>query len=283
VEERVRALFRPFASALTSAAALLAVSPTAASAAFAPGSAVEGHVGSTWSPCTTVGAQQRFGGYVLHCASLPDDNIFSETDVRSVGPARAAPQDPPTAPPRAVQGNVFGTWETCTTVGAPQPFGGLVLHCPSLPDDNVFSATDVREIGAAQPAPKDAPAAAAPGRAVQGYVFGVWENCTTVGPPQRFGGQVLHCPSLPDDNVFSATDVREIGVAPFAPPDQTAQDAHFTPPVPMAPAGRQVQGNVFGVWETCTLLGAQQGTGGYLLHCPSLPDDNVFSDSDVRL
>jgi hypothetical protein len=219
VEERVRALFRPFASALTSAAALLAVSPTAASAAFAPGSAVEGHVGSTWSPCTTVGAQQRFGGYVLHCASLPDDNIFSETDVRSVGPARAAPQDPPTAPPRAVQGNVFGTWETCTTVGAPQPFGGLVLHCPSLPDDNVFSATDVREIG----------------------------------------------------------------VAPFAPPDQTAQDAHFTPPVPMAPAGRQVQGNVFGVWETCTLLGAQQGTGGYLLHCPSLPDDNVFSDSDVRL
>jgi hypothetical protein len=226
VEERVRALFRPFASALTAAAALLVLSPTAASAAFAPGSAVEGHVGSTWSPCTTVGAQQRFGGYVLHCASLPDDNVFSESDVRPAGPARAAPRDPP--------------------------------------------------------------AAAALGRPVQGYVFGTWEACTTVGAPQPFGGQVLHCPSLPDDNVFSATDVREIGGAPFAPADQAAQAAPFTPPAPVAqapaaPAGRQVQGNVFGVWETCTLLGAQQGSGGYLLHCPSLPDDHVFSASDTRL
>ena len=202
------------------------------------------------------------------------------------------------APGSEVQGKVFGVWQTCTTVGPPERFGGQVLHCPSLPDNNIFSASDVRNIGAAaaadQPAPqarftppasRARPPAPPRGRQVEGNVFGVWETCTAVSPPERFGGQVLHCPSLAADDIFSASDVREIEATTTA--DQPPPQVPFTPSAaraqpPAVPSGRQVQGNVFGVWEACTLLGKQQGSGGYLLHCPSWPDDSIFSESDVR-
>ena len=214
-------------------------------------------------------------------------------------PALAVP------PGTQVQGNVFGKWETCVTVGQPERFGGQTLRCPSLNSDNIFSATDVRPLEQAQVTAKEPAAAPEPiahaeaqpraqaqsrGKQVEGRIFGIWQPCTTVGKPERFGGQTLHCPSLPDDNIFSATDVREIGqpdpfdhppAAALAPAEAAAQVP--APQAPVQPRGRQVQGNVFGTWESCTLIGKQQGAGGYMLHCPSLPDDNIFSESDVRL
>jgi hypothetical protein len=121
------------------------------------------------------------------------------------------------------------------------------------------------------------------GRQVQGYVFGNWEICTTVGPKGRFGGQILHCPSLLADGIFSETDVREIGAGAEAA--QPTPQPGLTPPAAPAqpPLGRQVQGRVFGNWETCRMIGKQLESGGYLLHCPSLPDDNIFSEAEVRL
>ena len=223
-------------------------------------------------------------------------------------PALAVP------PGTQVQGNVFGKWETCVAVGPPERFGGQTLRCPSLNSVSVFSATDVRPLEQVQGAPDQPAVAPQPiaqaeaqpraqaqprGRQVEGRIFGNWEICTLVGKPERYGGQTLHCPSLPDDNIFSATDVREIGqpdpfdhppaaAAPLAPAEAPAQaqaPQAQAPQVeaPAQPRGRQVQGNVFGTWETCTLIGKQQGAGGYILHCPSLPDDNIFSESDVRL
>jgi hypothetical protein len=91
---RNRAQSRPLASALRLAvAAILTLSSVAASA---PDSAVGGHVGSHWEPNVTVGAQQRFGGYLLRCASLPNDNVFPGSDVR---PAGAAQPEPPATTP----------------------------------------------------------------------------------------------------------------------------------------------------------------------------------------
>ena len=140
----------------------------------------------------------------------------------------------------------------------------------------------------AQNAPAQ-PVAAPLGRKVEGFVFGTWETCTTVGPKGRFGGQVLHCPSLVADGIFSETDVREIGGAAQEPQPQPQLQPVLEPPAappaqpPARPLGRQVQGRVFGNWETCTMIGKQLPTGGYLLRCPSLNDDNVFPEADVRL
>jgi hypothetical protein len=235
-------------------------------------------------------AQKTAAQYRAEAAAL-------EAEAEHLLQAPKAPAQPP-APPlgRQVQGYVFGNWETCTTVGPKGRFGGQILHCPSLLADGIFSETDVREIGAgaeaAQPTPQPGltpPAAPAQppapplGRQVQGYVFGNWEICTTVGPKGRFGGQILHCPSLLADGIFSETDVREIGAGAEAA--QPTPQPGFTPPAAPAqpPLGRQVQGRVFGNWETCRMIGKQLESGGYLLHCPSLPDDNIFSEAEVRL
>jgi hypothetical protein len=173
-------------------------------AAFPPGSQVEGHVGADWSPCTVVGDQLRTGGYVLHCDAVPDDNVFSATDVRQPAAAQQAPVGrPPAAGPqgRPVQGLIRGNWEDCAMIGNPLPTGGSVLHCDSLPDDTVFSASEVRQIGAAQPAQLNPPAAgligaaqvappppAAPqGRPVQGLIRGNWEDCAMIGRCRREG------------------------------------------------------------------------------------------------
>jgi hypothetical protein len=258
-------------------------------AAFPPGSQVEGHVGADWSPCTVVGDQLRTGGYVLHCDAVPDDNVFSATDVRQPAAAQQAPVGrPPAAGPqgRPVQGLIRGNWEDCAMIGNPLPTGGSVLHCDSLPDDTVFSASEVRQIGAAQPAQLNPPAAgligaaqvappppAAPqGRPVQGLIRGNWEDCAMIGNPLPTGGYLLRCSSLLDDTVFSASEVREIGPAQAAAPK----------PPPAAAQGRPVQGFVRGNWENCTLIGNQLPTGGYLLRCASVLDDAVFSAADVR-
>ena len=89
------------------AAAIFTLPLVAASAAPAPRSALEGHVGSYWEPCVAVGAQQRFGGYLLRCASLANDNVFPDIDVRPAGAAQ--PEQPATTraaarPGRSVQG-----------------------------------------------------------------------------------------------------------------------------------------------------------------------------------
>jgi hypothetical protein len=180
-------------------------------AAFPPGSQVEGHVGADWSPCTVVGDQLRTGGYVLHCDAVPDDNVFSATDVRQPAAAQQAPVGrPPAAGPqgRPVQGLIRGNWEDCAMIGNPLPTGGYLLRCSSLLDDTVFSASEVREIGPAQAAAPKPPPAAAQGRPVQGFVRGNWENCTLIGNQLPTGGYLLRCASVLDDAVFSAADVR---------------------------------------------------------------------------
>ena len=105
---------------------------------FVAGSRVEGHIGSSWSPCIVVGAQLPTGGYRLHCDSLPDPTNVSESDVR-----RPTVIQPPSQG-RAVQGRFGSVWIDCTQVGPQLPTGGYRLHCPALPDDNVFSESDVR-------------------------------------------------------------------------------------------------------------------------------------------
>ena len=82
--------------------------------------------------------------------------------------------------------------------------------------------------------------------------------------------------------------MREARGALFAPPGAPAQAAPSIPPEPVAqapappPPGRQVQGNVMVVWETCALLGGQEANGGCLLRCPRCRD-TVFSACDIRL
>ena len=162
---------------------------------FVAGSRVEGHIGSSWSPCIVVGAQLPTGGYRLHCDSLPDPtNVFSESDIRRPGGVQPLPQGP------AVQGRFGSNWIDCTQLGPQMPTGGYRLHCPALPDDNVFSESDVRRPTVIQPPSQ--------GRAVQGRFGSVWIDCTQVGPQLPTGGYRLHCPALPDDNVFSESDVR---------------------------------------------------------------------------
>jgi hypothetical protein len=111
---------------------------------------VEGRVGSKWVPCTVV-RPEPFGGFVLHCNSLPqDESVFAASDVREIGAPPAKPQQRPAAPANAhrVEGRVGSNWVPCTVV-RPEPLGGFVLHCDSLPqDESVFAASDVREIGA---------------------------------------------------------------------------------------------------------------------------------------
>jgi hypothetical protein len=212
---------------------------------------------------TTVGAFAYTALALLLLIALPQG---AEAETARFGPGSR------------VEGHIGSHWAPCEVVGNQLRTGGYLLHCDALPGpDNVFSETDVREIGAAQPAPVGpAPAAAPQGRPVQGHVFGNWENCTMIGGRLPTGGYRLHCDSLPDpDNVFSDSDVREIGAAQPAPVGQAPA---------AAPQGRPVQGRVFGNWENCTMIGGRLPTGGYRLHCDSLPHpDNVFSDSDVRM
>ena len=205
----------------------------------------------------------------LSATAAPAQALFT-TDARLLKVQEVqAPPGLPTGSP--VEGHIGSYWRPCV-VASTSLGGGYVLHCTALPDDNVFSASDVRLPAAARPTPANRPAAAPQGRNVQGNVRGVWETCTVVGAPPVGGGYILSCPSLNSENIFSESDVREIGAA-----QPVARN-----PAPVAPQGRPVQGNVRGVWENCTMIGGQQGTGGYILHCPSLPDDSIFSASDVR-
>jgi hypothetical protein len=182
----------------------------AQAASLPSGSRVEGHFGADWIPCIVVGNQRPTGGYVLRCDALPDpDNVFSETDVRSLGaPAPLVKQVAAAKPTHAVQGHIADRWEDCTMIGTQLPTGGYRLHCPSLPDaENVFSASDVREIGA--PAAVVPVPAAMPGRRVQGNVRGTWESCIMSGGQLPTGGYLLRCDSAPNvETVFSASDVR---------------------------------------------------------------------------
>ena len=122
------------------------------------------------------------------------------------GQAQAAPFRPGSR----VEGHVGSHWAPCMVVGDQLPTGGYRLHCDSLPDpEYVFSETDVREIGAAQPAPINQPAAPPQGRRVQGRVAGAWEGCVMIGGQLPTGGYLLRCDSNPNmESVFSATDVR---------------------------------------------------------------------------
>jgi hypothetical protein len=203
------------------AAGLGAACPAAA-ATFPPGSQVEGHISSHWAPCVTVGAQRPTGGYLLKCAELPVENVFSESDVRSPGPAQAAVNRPPPAVPTPalpqavapagvpVQGFFAGRWIACTQLGPQLPTGGYRLHCPALPDpENIFSETDVRQIGAPLADPNRQLPAAPQGRRVQGHVDNHWEACTQIGAQLQTGGYLLRCDSaLGVESVFSETDVR---------------------------------------------------------------------------
>jgi hypothetical protein len=52
---------------------------------FAPGSRVEGRIGSLWDHCTVVGARRATGGYLLRCDSHPDqETVFAASDVRAL-------------------------------------------------------------------------------------------------------------------------------------------------------------------------------------------------------
>ncbi|MDB5438565.1 MAG: hypothetical protein JWM33_992 [Caulobacteraceae bacterium] len=262
-------------AALWAALALAAAVPSdCALAAAAPaGRAVDGHFGSDWIACTQVGDQLPTGGFVLHCASLPDDNVFSASDVRPAAAARPAGPTPPAIGGQtpAVQGLIRGRWEDCTLVGAPAT-GGSLLHCPSLPEDAVFSASEVRLTPGPAAIRPAAPATGATAtQPVQGLVRGIWQDCLMIGPPLPTGGRLLRCPYLLEDSVFSASEVRAAPGAPVAPLAAAP-----------APAGRPVQGLIRGVWENCTQIGDQLPTGGYRLRCASLPDESVFAASDVR-
>jgi hypothetical protein len=188
----------------------------AAVAANANAHRVEGRVGSKWIPCTVV-RPEPFGGFTLHCDSLPqDESVFAASDVREIGAPPAKPQERPVAAANAhrVEGRVGSKWIPCAVV-RPEPFGGFVLHCDSLPqDESVFAASDVREIGAPPAKPQQRPVPAADAHRVEGRVGSNWVPCTVVRP-EPFGGFVLHCDSLPqDESVFAASDVREIGAPP---------------------------------------------------------------------
>lgn len=184
----------------------------AEAASFPSGSRVEGHIGSHWSPCVVVGPQRVTGGYALHCDELPDPtNIFSESDVRPLGVGRDKVEGPlPAKPGRKVQGFFAGTWIDCTQIGSQLPTGGFRLHCAALPDpENVFSETDVRQVGAQQPTALPKPPNAKAERRVQGHVGNHWEACTLIGGQLPTGGYLLQCDSTPaDQTVFSASDVR---------------------------------------------------------------------------
>lgn len=131
---------------------LLAVSPPVGQAqttTYAPGSRVEGRIGSQWAPCTTIGFQRATGGYLLRCESLPNpENVFAESDIRAMGTApsvRTERAPPARAAERHVQGRVRGNWESCVQVGDQRPTGGYLLRCDSAPTvESVFSESDVR-------------------------------------------------------------------------------------------------------------------------------------------
>jgi len=185
----------------------------AEAASFPAGSHVEGHIGSHWSPCIVVGPQRATGGYALHCDELPDPtNIFSESDVRSLGTGNDKVVTPLSVekPGRPVQGFFAGKWIDCTQLGSQLPTGGFRLHCAALPDpENVFSETDVRQIGAQQPTAVQKLPDAQAERRVQGHVGNHWEACTLIGAQLPTGGYLLRCDSTPaDQTVFSASDVR---------------------------------------------------------------------------
>ena len=172
-----------------------------------------------------------------------------------------------------VEGHIGSDWWPCTVVGEQSRTGGYHLHCDVLPDpDNVFSESDVRPVGQAPVALVAAPAAAPAGRAVLGHVRSEWVPCTMIGPPLPTGGIRLRCDALDgQEAVFSASDVHEVNAAPDAPT--------------VAPTivGRPVQGRVGSVWIDCAMIGGQLRTGGYRLHCDSLPEPiYVFAASDVR-
>ena len=131
---------------------LLAACPQAGQAqstVFAPGSRVEGRIGTQWAPCTTIGFQRATGGYLLRCESLPNpENVFAESDIRAPGTVPSVPTEraSPAAPAeRRVQGRVRGNWESCLQIGDQRPTGGYVLRCDSAPTvESIFSETDVR-------------------------------------------------------------------------------------------------------------------------------------------
>ena len=55
-----------------------------------------------------------------------------------------------------------------------------------------------------------------------------------------------------------------------------AQDTTFA-------AGSRVEGRLGSHWDHCTVIGERRVTGGYLLRCDSLPNqESVFAASDVR-
>jgi hypothetical protein len=183
-------------------------------AAASLGRAVLGHIGSNWVPCNVIGLPLRTGGIRLRCDYLDgQEAVFSASDVREVNAPAAAPQAVPAAQAfagRPVQGHVGSAWVDCTMIGGQLPTGGYQLHCDSLPDPtNVFSASDVREIGGARAVPPASIAAAAQGRRVQGFFAGAWIDCTMIGNQTPTGGYLLRCDANPGvDAIFSASDVR---------------------------------------------------------------------------
>ena len=60
------------------------------------------------------------------------------------------------------------------------------------------------------------------------------------------------------------------------PPAQAAEAGDFA-------AGSRIEARVGSRWDSCTSIGERRPTGGYLLRCDSLPNqESVFAASDVR-